>query len=154
MRAIALAVIGVLAASSQIAAPAFASDQTDVMAAVKKWTADYNKGDMKAFEAGCAPQAVIIDETSPYVWQGASACSDWVAALDANNKKNGSTDGIVTYGKPLHIEVTGDHAYVVLPAKYTDKEKGKKVTQSATWAATMQKTALGWSITGSAWSEH
>ena len=130
------------------------SDKADVVSAVKKWTADFNKSDTKAFLAACAPNAVIIDEFPPYVWQGASACSDWMAANDAQNKATQATGGVVTLGKPMHIEVMGDRAYAVFGVKFADTEKGKPVTQMATWTLTLQKAASGWVFTSSAWAEH
>ena len=142
-------VVAVLAS----AAPAQASDKTDVVAVVKKFTADYNKGDTKAVIGACAAQAVIVDDFAPYVWQGASACSDWLAADAANNQQIGSTNGKILLGKALHVDVTGDHAYVVVPVKYSDVEKGKKTVQSAVWTLTLGKSASGWSIAGTAWAD-
>jgi hypothetical protein len=66
----------------------------------------------------------------PYAWQGATACADWANDFDAFNKKDGITDPIATLGKPRHVDITGDRAYVVVPATYTYKQNGKKVTES------------------------
>jgi hypothetical protein len=137
-----------------VGTPALASDKADVLASVKKLADSQNKGDMKAFTASCAPQAVIVDEFEPFVWQGATACSDWWNANDANNKQIGSTNGVLTYGKPWHVTVTGDRAHVVLPAKFTDKEKEKRVVESAVWTVTLQKGAAGWNMTESTWAQH
>ena len=137
-----------------VGAPALASDRTDVLASVKQLADTQNKGDMKSFVALCAAQAVIVDEFAPFVWQGATACSDWWNANDANNKQIDSTDGVLTYGKPSHLTVSGDRAHVVLPAKFTDKEKGKKVVESAVWAVTLQKGAAGWNMIESTWAQH
>jgi hypothetical protein len=49
--------------------------------------------------------------------------------------------------------VAGDRAYVVVPANYDYKQKGKKVSEKgATFTAALQKGAAGWRITGWAWS--
>jgi len=137
--------------ASLAAAPAIASDKSDALATVTKWTSDFNKGDTKAFLAACAPNAVIMDAFAPFVWQGPNACSTWSDANDAENKRLEATGGVLTTGKPLHVRVTGDHAFIVLPAKFADTEKGKPVTQSATWTVTLQKVGTAWSITGSSW---
>ncbi|MGB8340985.1 MAG: hypothetical protein WCE51_05305, partial [Chthoniobacterales bacterium] len=42
---------------------------------------------------------------------------------DADAKKRGITDGIVTLHEPRHIDIAGDRAYVVVPADYTFKKK-------------------------------
>jgi hypothetical protein len=40
----------------------------------------------------------------------------WGKALDDSDQAAGNTDGHVPYGKPVHVEVSADRAYVVLPA--------------------------------------
>ncbi len=57
------------------------------------------------------------------------ACSNWANDYDADAKKNGITDGIVTLSNPRHIDITADRAYVVVPANYTFKKKGKLVKE-------------------------
>lgn len=142
------------AACTASAATSDKSDKSDAVAAVKHWAESYNKGDTKAFLAACSSQAVIIDSLPPHVWQGAGACSEWLSALQASDKQMGATDGMVTVEKPLHVDVTGDRAYVVVRAKFNDKEKGKPVEQSATWTVILQKSGSTWNIAGSAWAAH
>jgi hypothetical protein len=154
MRTTVIALAIAATAAPLVGSPVLASDKTDVLASVKQLADSQNKEDMKAFVAACAPQAAIVDEFAPFVWQGATACSDWWNANDTNNKQIGSTDGILTYGKPWHVTVTGDRAHVVLPAKFTDREKGKKVVESAVWTVSLQKGAAGWRMTGSTWAQH
>jgi|HubBroStandDraft_6_1064221.scaffolds.fasta_scaffold188396_2 hypothetical protein len=154
MRSMILALAVTATAAPLAAMPASASDKADVLAVVKQLAESQNKNDMKTFVAACASQAVIVDEFAPFVWQGASACSDWWSANDTNNKQIDSTNGVLAYGKPWHVTLDGDRAYVVLPAKFTDKEKGKKVVESAVWVVTLQKGSAGWSMTGSAWAGH
>jgi ketosteroid isomerase-like protein len=134
---------------------AAASDKTDVVAVVNQFLDGFNKGDTKTALATCAPQAAIIDEFAPYVWQGATACSDWANDFDADAKKNGITDGVVTLGKPRHVDVVGDRAYLVTPANYSFKAKGKPMAETgSTFTVTLQKLPAGWRITGWAWAKH
>jgi hypothetical protein len=154
MRALIFALAAATTVAPLTATQAAASDKSDVLAVVKQLADSQNKNDMKAFVAACAAQATIVDEFAPFVWQGATACSDWWNANDANNKQIGSTDGVLVYGKPVHVAVTGDRAYAVLPAKFTDTEKGKKVVEHAIWVVTLQKGGAGWSMTGSTWAQH
>jgi ketosteroid isomerase-like protein len=135
------------------AGTAAASDQTDVMALVHQFTDSLNKGDTKTALAACASPSSIIDEFPPYQWAAATGCADWANDFDSYNKKSGITDPIATLGKPRHVDVTGDRAYVVAPATYRFKRNGKKVTESgATLTVALQKVADGWRITGWAWS--
>ena len=137
------------------AGPAAASEKTDVLAFVHQFVEAFNKGDTRTAVAACADQTAIIDEFPPYEWHGAGACSTWVNDYDADAKKNEITDGIVTLSKPRHVEITADHAYVVVPANYTYKKKGKSVNETgAIWTLTLRKTEAGWRITGWAWAKN
>ena len=132
-----------------------ASEKTDVMAPVHQFIDAVNKGDTKTALAACAAQASIVDEFPPYAWQGATGCSDWSNDFDAFNKKNGITDPVAKLGKPTHIDVTGDRAYVVIPASYTYRQNGKRTTESGSiMTVALQKVAAGWRITGWAWAKH
>jgi len=143
------------AAASFLAAPALASDETDVVAVVKAYDAAFNKGDMKTANAMCAPNAIIIDDFAPHVWQGADACGAWTKDIGAYEKAGGVTDGVVTIGKPWRVTVTGDRGYVVVPTTYTYKQKGKPVVESgAAWTLALQRIAGVWKLTGWAWAQH
>lgn len=134
--------------------PLVASEKTDVMETVQQAVDAFNKGDTKGLLATCTDQMCIIDEFPPHEWHGAGTCSKWSTDYDADAKKNGITDGIVTIGKPRYVDVTGDRAYVVLLADYTYKQNGKPIKETgATWTFTMQKVEAGWRITGWAWAK-
>jgi ketosteroid isomerase-like protein len=129
------------------AGPAAASDTSDVAATVKKWVDDFNKGDMKTFLAACAPSASVVDGFPPYAWP---TCTDWINAYHANNKVIRLTDGTLWIGKAIYTEVAGDHAYVIYPARFSDREKGKPVVYKGSWTMTLQKNSGRWVFTGSA----
>lgn len=151
MRRFTMCVLG--AAFALAAGAASASDKDDAMAAVRQFVDGFNKGDVKSALAACASPASVVDEFPPYAWQGPTACADWAADFDANARKEGITDPVVTLQKPRHVDVSGDRAYVVVPANYDYKVKGKKAKQSGSiMTAALQKTGAGWRITGWAWS--
>jgi hypothetical protein len=144
----------VLALSVVAAGPALADDKTDVMAVVNGFTDAFNKGDVKSAVAACADQTSIIDEFPPYEWHGEGACAKWAEDFDADAKKRGITNGVVTLGKPRHLDVAGDRAYVVLPAEYVFKQKEKDVRQKgSTLAVALQKGAAGWRIVAWTWAK-
>jgi ketosteroid isomerase-like protein len=135
-------------------APAAASDKTDVMAPVHQFVDSFNKGDAAKVVAACAPQTAIVDEFPPHVWQGPGACSAWLKDYDLDSQKRVITDGFVKLGKPQHVDVSGDIAYIVVPANYTYREKGKKVTEAGSvLTLTMRKAATGWQITAWTWAK-
>lgn len=130
------------------------ADQKAVMAVVNQFTDAFNKGDTKTAAATCAEQTSIIDEFPPHEWHGAGGCAKWMADYDADAKKNAITDGNVKLGAPKHVDVTADRAYVVVPADYTYKMKGKPVKETASLlTVALQKSAGGWKITGWSWSK-
>lgn len=150
MRATAIAfVISVFATGS-----AFAADRDDVMAPIKQFVDGFNKGDVKSALATCAEQTSIIDEFPPHEWHGAGACATWANDFDADAKKNGVTDGKVTLGKPKHVDIAADRAYVVVPTTYSYKVKGKAAKETGSMLTlSLQKGGSGWRITGWAWTK-
>jgi len=134
--------------------PALAADKDDVMAPIRQFVDGFNKGDVKSAVAACAEQTSIIDEFPPHEWHGAGACQTWANDFDADAKKNGVTDGKVTLGKPRHVDVAGDRAYVVVPTAYTYKLKGKAAKESGSQLTiALQKGANGWKMTAWTWSK-
>lgn len=148
-------IIIALAVAFLTAGPLLASEGGNVMATVNQFTNAFNKGDIKAAAAACAEQMSIIDDFPPHEWHGKGAFSRWVKDYEAFGKKNGLTDALAKLGKPRHVDVTGDRAYVVVPVNFTYKQNGKPMKQTGslvTWA--LHKTRAGWRITGWAWSKH
>ena len=144
-----------LAVAVLAAGPVAAAQQTDVMVPVHQFVDSFNKGDTTTAAAACADQTSIIDEFPPYEWHGAGACSKWMNDYDADARKNGITDGIVTLSNPRHIDISADHAYVVVPANYTFKKNGKLVKEIGSMITlALQKGEAGWRITGWAWAKH
>lgn len=144
-----------LAVAVLAAGPTAADEKTDVMVPVHKFVDAFNKGDTKTAAAACADQTSIIDEFPPHEWHGAGACSKWMNDYDADAKKNGITDGIVTLSKPRHIDITANHAYVVVPANYIFKKKGELVKEIGSMlTVALQEGEAGWLITGWAWTKN
>jgi ketosteroid isomerase-like protein len=143
-----------LTAGILLAGPAAAADKTDVMSVVHHWAAAFNKGDMQSMAATCADQASIIDDFPPHVWTGAGACAKWASDFQDFVKTTGSSDPAVTVGKPWHVDVTADLAYVVAPTSYTFKQKGTPVQQGGVVTIALQKGSTGWQVIGWAWADH
>ena len=59
-------------------------------------------------------------------------------------EQHGAADYVVTVGEPLHNNITGDSAYVVVPATMTFKVQGQQVTQTgALFTVALRKLAEG-----------
>ena len=130
------------------------SAQTAVLATVNQFVDGFNKGDTKMALAACADQTSIIDDFPPHEWHGTGACAKWMSDFDADAKKNGDTDGMVKLLKLSHVDITGARAYLVIPANFNFKQKGKPVSELGIMALALQKNPAGWEITGWAWTKH
>jgi ketosteroid isomerase-like protein len=129
-------------------------DNRDVMTVVRQFVDGFNKGEVKTAVAACSEQTSIIDEFPPHEWHGAGACLNWANDYDADARKNGITDGVVTLRSPRHIDITGDRAYVVVPVNYTFKKKGALIKEvGSTFTIALQKEKDAWRITGWAWAK-
>jgi hypothetical protein len=135
--------------------PSFASEKTEVMVPVHQFVDGFNKGDVKTALAACAEQTSIIDEFPPHEWHGPGACANWANDFGAYAQKNGITDSVVALGKARHIDVSDDHAYVVVATNYTYKQHGKRHQQiGSTLTIALHKDTAGWRMTGWAWTRH
>jgi len=142
-----------LLAAISAATPAYASDQTDIMATVHQFFDSVDKGDAKSAVAACSSPMVIIDEFPPHAWSGATACQDWLHDLIAINAKFGMTRPNAQIGAARRIDVNGDRAYVVTDSTYSFEQKGKTSTETgSTVVFALKKTPAGWRLTGWAWS--
>jgi ketosteroid isomerase-like protein len=147
------ALLAFIACTFGISSPA-AAQQAEVMGVITRAVEAFNKGDTKTFASTCAGETSIIDEFPPHEWHGSGACEKWMSDYDGNAKRNGITDGVVTLGKPSHVDVTGDYAYVVIPSTYTWKEKGvAKREDGSAFTFALRKEAAGWKFAGWSWAK-
>jgi ketosteroid isomerase-like protein len=114
----------------------------------------FNKGDAKVMAATFAVPGSILDGMAPHVWQGPTATQDWYRDVLVEGEQHGASGYLVTLGEPLHNNVSGDNAYVVVPATMTFKVHGKQITQTgAVFTVALRKLAEGWRIAAWAWAK-
>jgi ketosteroid isomerase-like protein len=142
----AICALGLLTPAAALAADA------QVTATIHQFIDSFNKGDIKAAEATQAADVVIVDEPPPYVWKGPGAFQAWLGDLDRDAKAHGQTDQSVTLGAPAREEVSGDNAYVIVPATYAFKEKGVAMREPSRMTFALKKTAEGWKISAWTWT--
>src|SRR6188768_3736817 len=120
---------------------------TDPVAAIGQYINAFNRGDAEGMTAMFTASGSILDGMAPHVWQGPTATQDWYRDVLIEGKQHGASDYFITLGEPLHNNVTGDAAYVVIPATMTFKLHGQQVTQSgAVYTVALRKLAEGWRI--------
>jgi hypothetical protein len=86
-----LLVSSTLAQTSQNSSPSQATAKDDPMVAVRQYIDAFNKGDMDAMAATCAPTSSILDGMAPHVWQGPTACRDWYRDVLAEGEQHGAS---------------------------------------------------------------
>lgn len=121
---------------------------------MRRYIEAFNRGDADAMVAAFAPQSAILDGMAPHLWVGPEASQKWYRDVVAEGKKHGASAYCVTLDKPRHANVTGDAAYVVVPATMTFNLQGKHVTQTgAVFTVALRKLADGWRIAAWAWAK-
>lgn len=124
------------------------------LAAVHQYIDGFNKGDAQLMAATFAVPGSILDGMAPHVWQGPTAAQDWYRDALVEGEQHGASGYLITLGEPLHDNVTGDSAYVVVPATFEYKVHGKQVTQTgAVFTVALRKLAEGWRIAAWAWAK-
>ena len=127
---------------------------TDPMAAIRYYLNAFNRSDGEGMAAMFADTGSILDGMAPHVWQGPTATLDWYRDVLIEGKQHGASDYAVTVGEPLHNNITGDSAYVVVPASMIFTVQGKQITQTgALFMVALRKLAEGWRIAAWAWSK-
>lgn len=144
---------GAAGAKAQGAMAKGGGEKAAVMAVIKQFEHDFNAGDPGWMKL-CADPAAIIDEFPPYAWTGSNACKQWSDDYDADAKKNGVTKPSVMFGRPRHLEVMGDRAYVVLPSEYDYTQNGKAVKETgASITIALQKAGRDWKVSAWTWAK-
>ena len=127
---------------------------TDPLSAVKHYIDCFNKGDVKGMAAVCASPMSILDGMPPHTWHSATASEDWYRDVLAEGERHGAGGYLVSLGEPWHVNVTGDRAYVVVPASMKFKVHGKEVNQTgAVFTVALCELSEGWRLTAWAWAK-
>ena len=87
-------------------------------------------------------------------WHGSTAAEDWFADALAEGEHLGVTDYHIGLGEPRHVDITGDYAYVVVPATFDYNRQGKQVDQTgAAFTVALRKVHEDWRLTAWTWTK-
>ncbi|WP_329203135.1 nuclear transport factor 2 family protein [Streptomyces sp. NBC_01435] len=126
----------------------------DPMAAVVQYVDGFNHGDVTAMAATCADPMQILDGMAPHVWQGPTASEDWWRDVLTEGEHVGASGYHITLGDPRHVDVTSDHAYIVVPATMSFDLQGRQVTQTGSvFTVALRKADTEWRLTAWAWAK-
>jgi ketosteroid isomerase-like protein len=126
----------------------------DPVSVIHQYIDAFNKGDASALASCFAVPGSILDGMAPHVWSGSTATQEWYRDALIEAEHLDVSGYFVTLGEPLHNNVTGHAAYVVLPATMKFNMKGKQVTQSgAFFTVALRKIDGAWRIASWAWTK-
>ena len=135
-------------------APMPLPETAEPIAVVRHYIESFNRGDVKGMAAAFAVPGSILDGMAPHVWHGPTATEDWYRDVLVEGEHAGASGYVVTVGEPRHVNVTGDNAYVVLPASMTFKVRGTEITQTgAIFTVALRKLNDGWRLASWAWAK-
>ena len=146
IRMAAAAAVLALAGSAALAA----GDDADVMAAINGFNDALNA--QKPTAPYLAASQTAIDEFAPYHWSGADGVKSWGEAFGAFMQSGGISEPLLKLDQPSRIEHDGTHAYAIIPAEFTFKQKGRPMHEHGAFAFALDQTADGWKIAGFSWS--
>src|SRR5215469_8133575 len=127
---------------------------TEPMAAVRHFIDSFNKGDVAAMAAACDAPMSILDGMAPHVWHGPTATQDWYRDVLSEGEHQGASGYFVELGEPWHVAVTGDRAYVAVPATMLVTVKGKRMKQSGSvFVVTLRQVGSNWRLMSWAWAK-
>ncbi|KAA0108683.1 nuclear transport factor 2 family protein [Mycolicibacterium sp. P1-5] len=122
--------------------------------AVRHYIDSFNAGDVDAMAAAFDVSGSILDGMPPHLWHGPDAAREWYRDVLAEANEHGATDYFVTLFEPLQNTVTGDAAYVAVPAAMTFNLRGERITQSgATMTLALRHGSDRWRIAAWAWTK-
>jgi len=122
--------------------------------AVHEYIEAFNRGDSAAMGAVFADPGTILDGMAPHVWHGPTATEDWYRDVLVEGREHGASGYCVVLDEPVHNDVTGDSAYVVVPATMTFAVGGTQVTQTgASFTVALRRVEQQWRIAAWAWSK-
>jgi ketosteroid isomerase-like protein len=134
---LAIAMLGMIVASVK------ASDHSDVMEVVRRWTDAFSQHSFTKHAAPCASDAVVIDDFQPHVWQGPAACSRWFMAFEAWASRSQVTGSVIRLGQIRHLEVAARFAYLVAPVTLSYSKGGTPTDSAGIITMTLHKAAAG-----------
>ena len=87
-------------------------------------------------------------------WQGPTASEDWWRDVLAEGEHLGASGYRLSLDEPLHVDVTGDYAYVSVPATMTFDLRGSQVAQTgAVFTVALRKVGAAWRLAAWAWAK-
>jgi len=98
------------------------------------------------------PGATVVDEFSPYSWNGAAAGANWFSGFTAFEKQIKLTNPNARALPIKNFNHTGDRAYIVVPLNFAALIDGKRALETGTMTLTLQRGGKDWRIVTQSWA--
>ena len=140
------------AAAALLIAPMASARDAGIATTIHMMMDGFNKGDIAAVKAVHVTDPAIVDNVAPFAWSGAGSLDKWLGDLAKFEAAAGMSDGNVWFGDAVDERISGDHAYVVTPCRYTYKQGGKTMRESGFMAFVLVKDGPTWKVASWSWA--
>lgn len=135
------------------AAPAPSGPGAAIMATINGVVNAVNANDANRVGSYFGLDATIVDEIAPYTWTGSDAGTLWWQSVQHQVASLGATNIHATAGTIAYWEVTGDHAYVIVPLTITvTGGHARPMSETGLWTMTLSQSGASWLIETATWS--
>lgn len=112
----------------------------------------WNQGNIPA-SSYFEPSLTVVDNTSPYLFQGPDAVTDWIRAY-RNDQPKGREDAKTSLRllQPKTVEIKGARAYIAVPADWTVRQNGQSKVSHGMITATLDRSDQDWRIGAWIWT--
>jgi hypothetical protein len=93
---------------------------------------------------------VIIENFSPFVFQGSSAVENWARGFRAHAAN--LTELKVSFAEAHDFSVDRDHVYFALPTTWTGTSHGRKFSEDGGWAFVLVRDGAEWRVQNYGWA--
>jgi hypothetical protein len=112
----------------------------------------WNQGNIPA-SSYFEPSLTVVDNTSPYLFQGPDAVADWIKAY-RNDQPKGSEDAKTSLHllRPKTVEIRGARAYIAVPGDWTVRQYGQSKISHGVITAILHRLDQDWRISAWIWT--
>jgi hypothetical protein len=100
--------------------------------------------------------SLVLDDFAPYHWAGKTHGQDWYKGLLGATPKDHDAfvamKPVLKIGDPAFPRITGDDAYLVIPASFDFTEGGKRTHQTGQWVFIESRVKGAWLIEAHSWA--
>lgn len=129
-----------------------AGPNAELMAPINAVITALNTGDAGGLSNLYTADATVVDEFSPYSWNGTAAGSNWFSGFLAYAKQIKLTHAHAMAQPIKNYNVNGTRAYVVVPMRFGALIAGKRAMEIGTMTMTLQRGSGGWRIVTQSWA--